>query len=198
MAAEYQYNRMVLREEISRDVIVGLASKGLWPSLEDNENDESASYMYYRLWGVAQGLWASLTEDLTTQVKVFTVFGEDSADVVELSRRVTIILQPYSRQELTRPPQFGADKHERIRTAMRAALAAGDEYDGELYAVISAAAQAPDPDVRNAAAWATTYVSWPQVLELLRNMAANDSDARVREGAQALLNDFQRDEAGDQ
>jgi hypothetical protein len=165
--------------------------KAQWPLIESNDGEQDASYRCYRLWGAAPGLWVMYLEDLTTRVGILVLFGEDAADVAELSRRLRLMysIDPYSREELLADAARlqGLDK---IRAILRVALAMGDRFDPEYFAAISAAARDADPEIRNAAAWSTGYLESPESMQLLADLAANDPHDQVRQAAKELLADF--------
>lgn len=167
-----------------------VTSAGEWQVVETNEGEESAAYMVFRTWAPAAGLWLSMVEDITTRACVLIAFGDDGEQVADLAHRMSVFTPVLSRAEVVAGP--GAeDPQERIPAVVRVALAAEPEFDAELFQALTAAAQDPDPFVRNAAAWATTYLEWPQSLDLLRELASRDPDERVRQSARDLLNDFE-------
>lgn len=195
MASNQYYDRMLLREGADRDAVEMITSAGSWPLVEHNVGEASESYMLFRTWGVAPGLWISYLEDLTTKASVLIAFGSEQEQVEELSRRISIILQPYSRSEVLELPAQEENKQKRIQAIIRVALAAGERFDPEIFGVISDASRDPDLEIRNAAVWATTYLLWPQSLLMLREIAADDPDEWVKKAAQELLADFQGSES---
>ena len=192
MADNYTYKRLSLREGTGRDFIEMVAGAGSWKLVGHNAGEDNASYMCTRTWGVLAGLWVSYLEDITTGASALVVFGESEQDVQELIQRITPIIQPYTKHEMISLARGEGSVQDRIRAILRVAVAAGEDFDPESFEIISGAARDPDPNIRNAAAWSTTYVFWPQALKMLRDMAANDPDERVRQSARGLLADFQR------
>ncbi|WP_405753160.1 HEAT repeat domain-containing protein [Streptomyces sp. NBC_00012] len=164
---------------------------GEWQLVETNEGEVSAAYMVFRTWAPAPGLWLSLVEDTTTQACVLIVFGNNDEQVADLAHRMSVFVPVMPREEVVAGPGTAEDPQKRIPAVLRVALAAGPEFDAELFQVLTDTAQDPDPFVRNATAWSTTYLEWPQSLDLLRDMTSRDSDEHVRQSARDLLNDFQ-------
>ncbi|MEU8482662.1 HEAT repeat domain-containing protein [Streptomyces sp. NPDC048641] len=190
--AEQDDIRMVVRPPAGRQAVEMVTSAGEWRLVETNEGEESAAYMVFRTWAPAPNLWLSMVEDSTTQACALIVFGDDGELVADLARRMSVFVPVMSREEVVAGPRAAQDPQERIPAVLRVALAAGPEFDPELFQVLTETAQDPDPFVRNAAAWSMTYLEWPQSLDLLRQMESRDPDERVRQSAHDLLNDFQR------
>ncbi|MGW6903136.1 HEAT repeat domain-containing protein [Streptomyces sp. NPDC054940] len=190
--AEQHDIRMVLRPPAGRESVEMVTSAGEWQLVETNEGEESAAYMVFRTWAPALGLWLSLVEDITTQAGVLIAFGDDGGQVADLAHRLSVFVPVMTREEVVAGPGAAQDSQERIPAVVRVALVAAPEFDAELFQVLVEAAHDPDPFVRNAAAWSTTYLEWPQSLDLLRELEARDPDERVRQSARDLLNDFQR------
>jgi hypothetical protein len=189
--AEQHDIRMVLRPPAGRDSVEMVTSAGEWQVVESNEGEESSAYMVFRTWAPAAGLWLSMVEDITTRACVLIAFGDDGEQVADLAHRMSVFVPVLSRAEVVAGPGAAEDPQERIPAVVRVALAADPEFDAELFQVLTVAAQDPDPFVRNAAAWSTTYLEWPQSLDLLRELASRDPDERVRQSARDLLNDFE-------
>ena len=105
-----------------------------------------------------------------------TIHADNAVTVTDNGRGIPVDIHP----------------QEKIPAVLRVALAAGPEFDAEFFRALTETAQDPDPFVRNAAAWSTTYLEWPQSLDLLREMESRDPDERVRQSARGLLDDFQR------
>ncbi|MER6012900.1 HEAT repeat domain-containing protein [Streptomyces bluensis] len=190
MAEQFEV-RMVLRPPGGRESAETVTSAGEWQLVETNQGEESAAYMVFRTWAPARGLWLSYLEDLTTQAAVLIAFGEDGAQVADLAHRMSVFVPVMSRGEVVAGPATAKDPQERIPAVVRVALAAERDFDAELFEVLAAAAHDPDPYVRNAAAWSTTYLEWPKSLDLLRELASRDPDEHVRQSARDLLNDFE-------
>ncbi|MGV9351746.1 HEAT repeat domain-containing protein [Streptomyces spiralis] len=193
--AEQHGIRMVVRPPAGRESVEMVASAGGWRLVETNEVEESAAYMVFRTWAPAPGLWLSLVEDTTTQACVLIAFGDNGDDgeqVADLAHRMSVFVPVMAREEVMAGPGVAKDPQERIPAVLRVALATGPEFDPDLFQVLTETAQDPDPFVRNATAWSTTYLEWPQSLDLLRELASRDPDHRVRQSARDLLSDFGR------
>jgi len=158
-----------------------------WQVVDSNEGRGDAHYKKTVTWGVAPDLWVTYVEDLITQVSVVIVFGADGTAVGTLADRVSALLTPYSRQDVLATPGADTPKPDIARHLVRLALSASDAFDPEIFEKIQTAAGNSDPEIRNAAAWATVYLSWSACESLLRRMTESDPDERVRAGARMLL-----------
>lgn len=162
-----------------------IARGGHWPLVEQDRNDTRRT----RCWGIAPDLWMRHIEDQITATSVLVFFGEDLFAVAEIVRRVTVMfnLHPYTREELLSLPFSAADERARVRAVLRVALAIGDTDDPELFEVLKATARDEAAGVRNATAYAISYLAGKESLRLLATIAEDDPDDAVREGAAGLL-----------
>lgn len=209
MADLYQHHRMILRDTDTGPVTIAglihreptdgtlraraelIATGGHWPLVESNAGEADESYRCYLLWGITPELWMMYLEDRTTQTAAIEFFGTDGSEVAEIARRVTLMfdLRPYQRDELlTDAAQLSG--REKVRAVLRIALALGSDDAPEYFGAILNASHDPDPDVRNAAAWSTLYLSSVESLAMLARMAEEDPDPRVRKAAAELLSEI--------
>ncbi|MFE2938397.1 hypothetical protein ACFXKG_04870 [Streptomyces sp. NPDC059255] len=158
-----------------------------WQVVDSNAERGDANYKKTVTWGVTSELWVTYVEDLITQVSVVIVFGVDRNAVEALTLRISALLTPYSRQDVLATPSEDTPKPEVARHLVRLALSASEAFDAEIFEKIKTAAGHSDPEIRNAAAWATVYLSWAECEFLLRRLAENDPDERVREGSRMLI-----------
>ncbi|TCC07363.1 HEAT repeat domain-containing protein [Kribbella soli] len=168
-----------------------IATAGHWPLVESNAGEADESYRCYLLWGVTPALWMMYLEDRTTQTAAIEFFGTDGSEVAEIVRRVTLMfeLRPYQRHELL-ADAAGLSGREKGRAVLRVALAMGSDDDPEYFGAIQRASHDPDPDIRNAAAWSTLYLSNAESLAMLARMAAEDPDPNVRKASAELLSEI--------
>lgn len=164
-----------------------LARSADWQLVDSNAERGDANYKKSVTWGVTPGLWVTYVEDLITQVSVVTVLGVDGDAVESLAGRLSALLTPYTREDVLAAPDATTPRAEVARHLVRMALSASEEFDTEVFEGIRSASEHHDPEIRNAAAWATVYLSWPECQVLLRRMAESDRDERVRGGARILL-----------
>ncbi|MFD8045256.1 HEAT repeat domain-containing protein [Streptomyces chartreusis] len=158
-----------------------------WQRVDSNAERGDANYKKTVTWGVAPELWVTYVEDLITQVSVVIVFGADGDAVGTLADRISALLTPFSRQEVLARPGEETPRPEVARHLVRLALSASEAFDADIFEEIQTAAGNSDPEIRNAAAWATVYLSWTESESLLRRMAESDPDERVRAGSRMLL-----------
>ena len=209
MADLYQHHRMVLRDTDTGPVTIGgmihreptdgtlraraelIATAGHWPLVESNAGEADESYRCYLLWGVTPELWMMYLEDRTTETAAIEFFGTDGPEVAEIARRVTLMfdLRPYQRDELLADAARLSGR-EKVRAILRVALAMGSDDDPEYFEAILQASHDPDPDIRNAAAWSTLYLSSQESLAMVARMAEQDPDPRVRAASAELLSEI--------
>ncbi len=192
----YYERRLALREGSGREVVETIAGAGDWAPVPDPAAEAVMEHAYVRTWGVLPWLWLSYVEDLVTGVSVAVAFGEDSEAVESLGDRVSSIVRPYSRSELFLAEGGSAKKDDRIKGIVRLALAAPREFDRELFEHIETASRDPEPEIRNAAAWGTIYLTWPAARSMLKRIAEEDPHSQVRQGAKDLLLSIEDGESG--
>jgi hypothetical protein len=183
----YPERRLALTQLPGWDAVNNVARTAQWQVVDSNAGRDDEEYKTTVTWGVAPELWVTYIEDRITQVSVLVVFGSDDSTVDELAGRLSLLLSPVARSEVLQPVGDAGTQREMARALVRLALSASGEFDAEIFARIDEAARHPDPQVRNAAAWSTVYLSWPQARDLLRRMADEDPHDAVRSGARMLL-----------
>ncbi|MFF4834340.1 hypothetical protein [Streptomyces sp. NPDC001315] len=188
----YPERRLALRQLPGWDPVNTVARTAEWQLVDSNDGRGDEHYKRTVTWGVSPELWVTYIEDRITDVSVLVVFGSDRAAVDALADRLSLLVATSSREEVLEP--FGDDltRQDVARGLVRLALCAPEEFDPGIFARIDAASRNGDPQIRNAAAWSTIYLSWPQAGSLLRRMAAEDPDPSVRAGAQGLLDTADR------
>ena len=179
--------RLVLRDSPFEGVAHAdlIPRAGHWPLVEEHADHNTRN----RCWGITTDLWMRHVEDLITRTSALVFLGEDLFAVAEIARRVTVLfnLHPYTREELLTGPSTAPDTRERARAVLRVALALGDTDDPELFAVLKTTAHDESANVRNATAYAMSYLAGEESLRLLAAIAEEDPDAEVRAGAAGLL-----------
>ncbi|MFF7163562.1 hypothetical protein ACFZBP_19760 [Streptomyces sp. NPDC008086] len=187
--SEHRYTEihLPLRQLPGWGAVEAITHSAGWQVVDTNADRGDANYKKAVTWGAAPELWVTYVEDLITQVSVVIVFGADDDAVGTLADRIAALLTPYSRQEVLTKPGEDTPKPEMARHLVRLALSASQAFDVEIFERIQLAAGHSDPEIRNAAAWATVYLSWGECESLLRQMAESDPDERVRAGSRMLL-----------
>ncbi|MFD3911597.1 hypothetical protein [Streptomyces sp. NPDC058603] len=184
----YPEHRLVLRQIPGWDAVNSLAQRAGWQLLASNEGRGDAEYKKTLTWGVAPELWVTYIEDRITGISVAVTYGVDQTSTAELAKKLTLLLSPWSREELLEPFSDSLTRVDVARRLVGMALAGSHDFDHAIFDRISAASQDQDPEIRNAAAWSTVYLSWPQTESMLHRMAESDPDERVRNGVRTLLN----------
>lgn len=126
-------------------------------------------------------------EDHLIGLRYIIVVGEDVDDVVDVVRDE---LRTVDLPEAL--AMFGrAGTGEEVSLGIRrVAIAAGPDRDPAVVNAFSSAMDHEAAMVRGTAIFAMGYVEWPELVPLLRDAAANDSDQEIRADARLMLEGF--------
>ena len=115
-----------------------------------------------------------------------------TATTVEGADRLTGILGAHfdvvTDEELLSAADRGGTLEELRVAVVRVGLAVPVVKDDAFSRRIVAAIRAPVPEIREAGLWAASYARWPELDQLIANMAHNDPEELLRGEAQVLLN----------
>lgn len=143
-------------------------------------------------WYPADGGSVVLTEFLGIGESAVAVNSDDASRAVDLLNRLEEAVDTYRLDELL--AAVGADDPgDRADAILRLGLGAPRDPDPRFVTAIISAMADPDPVVRDAAVWASSYVPFAAYRNPLRGLR-DDEDEDVREAATVLLESF--DETG--
>ncbi|MFF3872668.1 hypothetical protein [Streptomyces sp. NPDC001978] len=189
---EYFSSRKFLLDPQSQEkAVAAVAQKLGWRHLGVLPEDATALAPYEVIWGKSQDLTLHYREDFLTKSPCAFVTGSDEHRVATAARFVEARLEPATVEEILE----AADTVQHISAdyalaVLRLGLGAPESFDERFSARIARAAEHPETEVRKAAAWATSYVIWPQFIPLLDQMAGQDSSEDVRRVARKILNAY--------
>ena len=189
--------RLVLRQDPAEPEVTRLAESREWELLADEVSGDEVGHSREKAWQVSSGLFVHLLEDIVSRCCCLVVTGFDAKAVADLTAQLTTIFHPMTRAELLRPIVGIVNPQERVRAVMRLALGSPPDFDPAFYGRVEETASDPEPGVRNAAIWVTGYVAWPEYRRLLRRVAAEDPDDRVRYDARLFLRMYDEAEVGE-
>lgn len=131
--------------------------------------------------------------DPRINLSYIAIVGEALAETADLLARHMKILGD---DELRDYAEHASAPADRIRAVHWLALSATPAFDEHRFRLLCRAFEDPDLEVRGNAVLAVSHVGWQQFEAPLRRLAAEDTDASVREDASTLLGNMQRYAAG--
>ncbi|MFG2727955.1 hypothetical protein [Streptomyces canus] len=189
---DYFSSRMfLLAPRSDEEEVAAVAEKLGWGFLGELSEDPAQLASRELIWGKSQNLTLHFREDFLTKSPCVFVSGADERRVATAARFTETQLKPATIDEILEAAdsvrQIPADY---ALAVMRLGLGAPEHFDERFATRIAAAAENPEEEVRKAAAWATSYVVWPQFISLLERMAEYDSAEDVRRVARRIRNAY--------
>lgn len=176
--------RLVLTHQANRDRVRRIADEAGLDLVHEVPAAHPQPYelVYSTPW---EGVSLHYQEDTLIGVPYLLLAGDVDEVVVETVRKIfpvesveTLVLKAYS----------AASANEKIDIVYRVGAACGPSVHEGALLVFRACFVDPDPSVREAAAYATTYVGWREFVAPLGVLAAEDPAPQVREVAGLALN----------
>jgi hypothetical protein len=123
--------------------------------------------------------------DLQSGYPFLVVEGESISEVL---RKIYSLFPTYSRDDIFRIIRNPANAEEYGKGILYLGLLGlGQKCDHEILELFRELLQDKDPKVRSTAFYGLCYPAWPESLELIQQLAKNDTDAGVRQMAADLL-----------
>ena len=182
----YRSGRLVLGRSPQDESVVELAEDEGWSAVEDVVADGARQV----LWAVGPGTSLTYTEDPVSHNAYVVLASADQATYDRALELIEYELMPFQRIAMLRTIDNSSTPLAVARSVICAGLGAPDEFDEEFFTRIRDAFSSPEDWVREAAIWATAYSAWPQYVPLLEFAAGNDSSAKLRSDAAAVLEGF--------
>lgn len=126
--------------------------------------------------------------------RYFLVTGADREAIAETIREATKTVSAADAKTMF---DGSKDATERARAIRYVAVTAPDASDAGTLEIFRRALGDDALEVRQAAILATAYAGWPELAELLREVASNDADKDVREDAASMLEGFDKQSRGE-
>lgn len=123
-------------------------------------------------------------EDPLTGLPFVTVRGDGAGEAARLLREGCDV---WGSAEALAAIEAAATRDDRLTAIYATAFTAPAAQDDAVVDVFRALAQDPDPGIRQSVVVATGYLPWVALVELVRDLAANDPVEHVRHNAGVLL-----------
>jgi hypothetical protein len=124
----------------------------------------------------------------------FTVTGKDREAIAEEIRKA---LPTISTADAKVKFEGAPNAEEKARAIKYVAITAPETKDAAALALFDKALHDESSEVRQAAILATGYAGWPELADLLRDVAENDADQEVRDDAADMLEGFGKQSRGE-
>ena len=175
--------RITLTPSVSRGTFEHLAHLSGWMLYSVIE--QSVEHPYEQIWTVGGGTSAvHYIEDTRLVVAYVLTMGEQEARIAD---EVVAALPTVGTRDAADWARGAADDDSKARAAGYLATTAPAAADAGSLAAFAHLLADPAPAVRRAAAFAASFPSWPELLDLIEPLAAQDPDGDVRATAAAIL-----------
>ena len=162
--------KLVLKPTSEETDLKLIASLKGWQLLRENPAEPAIPHQI--LWTTPDGATTIIyVEDQLLQTRYLTISGPEEQAI---AKQLEAGLEAYSLDDLSRLSSPDLAPPEAVVLVNAAALKAPQEYDAELFELISKALQHPAVEVRRAAVFAITYVPWRQFRNVLSQLGNTD------------------------
>lgn len=172
--------RYVLREPHCEDA-VAQTLEGLDWDFEGRVESSSEEKPYTVIWRSKEGVQCLYVEDDLSELSC-VLFGcqRDYNPMTELIEPIVGALNAWGLDELVEEIDSSEDPNDFAEAVIRAGLGSPQEFDQRLFDRISTALSHDDDAVREAAAWATSYMPWPEYRPILNRAMSTEGDPEIR------------------
>lgn len=186
----YRTRSLILRTRPGEPQAQTFADRIGWPYRGEIPADPDRGIPYEVQWQAGPGLTLHYLEDDISESSGVAVTGDDPQAAEALARLAENFLDIYSHDDLLGAAAQPGRADERARALVRAGAGAPRTFDDRLFSLLERSFTDPEPAVREAAAWATTYVPHPQYRALLAGVVRGDPERRLRDLARQLMEGF--------
>ncbi|MBP2477022.1 hypothetical protein JOF53_005894 [Crossiella equi] len=185
--SEYHSRRLVLRNEDAAEELEGMAAELGWSAYEQLSGEDEPLRIQ---WRTAAGEAVRLVEDEDAACDYVFVIAPGRAEAEAVLATVERYVETWSRAELKQPYESAAEPKERGRALLLVALSAPMEFDRETFDIIVGALRSDSADLRAVACYVISYVPYDEFVPVLRDVAENDPEERLRGHAREMLELF--------
>jgi hypothetical protein len=184
----YMSSRLLARACPYLDAVSEFAQERDWPLVGDESRGRRrevrwrmahALTLHYVEDGVIMMCYMFIASSIATTGEGYARIMRDKLDIVPIAEIINMV------DRESDPIRLG-------RQIIRLGVAAPRVYDDDVFARMSSALRSPDHRVREMAAWAITFSSYPEFRPVLRMLVQDDPVQKVREGAAMVLEAFDR------
>ncbi|MFC8800990.1 hypothetical protein ACFT2C_24940 [Promicromonospora sp. NPDC057138] len=189
MTETFSSRKYLLSPQSYEDEVAAVAERLGWPFIGRLSEDEATLTSRQLFWGKSHDLVLHYMEDVLSKSPCSFITGVNELGVATAARILEARLQPATLEEVLDAAEAVRDiPHDYVLAVLRLGLGAPESFDERFFSGIEKAARSSHEEVRKAAAWATSYVIWPQFNPLLSHLAEYDSSEAVRRVATSILN----------
>jgi hypothetical protein len=182
----YRSRRLILKEYDCAERFAAKAAEAGWPSAGELPAEPSKGAPRRSSWELAPGVFVTLfqvPERRLAYVAVLSMLGREVAAhllSLPLASLELAGLEVWTDEELIGAVSAASDPDEHATAPIRAGLGAPAEIAEPWVRAFFAAVRHPSEEVRTAGIEAIMHAGWPTFAELLRAMAKEDPDGRIR------------------
>jgi len=186
----YRSQSLVFRKGKAKNEVEHFAAAMDWPLRGEVAADPDRGTPYELQWSAGPALVMHYTEDDLSNTGYLVITGQRDDATQATAKVAERHLKFSSFDELLQEAGRASGTAERCRALIRVAIGAPRVFDRRLFDIIQNSLHDENPDIREAALWATSYPAWPQFRKLLENVAVHDPDHRIRDTAQGIAEAF--------
>ena len=188
--------RRVLREGTTEEYIEEYSESCRWEKWASVARDIDSARDHEVQWRVGDGLMFDYLESYLSNDGCILGIANDEIEAERLMRDADSVFELliYDESDLLGNIDVGNDSSDLRglgKALIRAGLGAPLRYDREFFDLIAGHATShPNLQMRTIAICSMIYTEWPEFAQILRNIIRSDSEERVRNRAQIVLNAY--------
>ena len=181
------YRRLVLRPPAGEAEVRAFAGSAGWELRREHREDRARLVPHELVFAAPGGeTWINYVDDYIVGFPYLAVSGrEPEAAIRQLRSALPVIPEEEIVAEAT-----SADSADPARAVRRLGVVAPPEFDARYFDAFARAFGHPDPEVRIAAVWASSYPGWSQLKPLLERLRREDPSRKVRREADNMYGAF--------
>ncbi len=176
------YVRAIIKEEVPLAKIDGLAWNDDWDIRDFTPRKPGK--LFQQIWTKGKRTQIQYTEDPLLDLRYIMVSGPDQQKVL---RKIQETFPVYNESEVRRMLKIAQTPQERARAILHIGISAPADFDATFLGYFNSAFADEDANVRWAAAAVSGYTNWPELRDVLQQLAKADSDLKVRKAAKHSL-----------
>lgn len=183
----FQSRPLILRQSSNYRAVAEFAEMLKLVKLYDKPVDQSGFVTRQVCWQIDPGLEMYYAEEARSASCFLQVLSDHEGDANEITTALRDFFSPLTHDELLGDIDASKNVDERARAVMRAGLGAPREFDNRFYVQIANAMESSDTDIREAGAWAASFLFWPEFQPFLERIESSDPDESLRDAAKVIL-----------